>query len=67
MKVVPSDDSVLGINEAFAMLAVWSKDKFYIQMLPVLEEAEECFCICSAKHCISLTLLAFIMQVRTTQ
>lgn len=53
MKVVPSDDSVLGINEAFATLAVCPKDKSCIQMLPNLEEIEECFQICCAKHCFS--------------
>lgn len=53
MKEVPSDDSVLGINEAFATLAICLKDKPCIEMLPVLEEVEACCHISSAKHCIS--------------
>lgn len=35
MKAVPSGDSVWGINEAFATLAIWPKDKSCIQMLPI--------------------------------
>lgn len=27
MKAVPSDDSVLGINEAFAILAIWVAER----------------------------------------